>query len=61
MSKNSNQWEGFDDCIICRAMKQADKDDVPLTEQELIELFNKAKDNGAIVSGDYFDELPGND
>lgn len=41
----------FDDCPICQAMKAAQNRGKDLSEQELIQAFKKAKNQGAIVGG----------
>lgn len=47
--KIKEEHEYFDDCPICRAMKEADEEGRSLTEPELKEPFKKAKDKGAAV------------
>ena len=37
----SSKWEFFDDCEICQAMKNAEKDDKILSLEELKESFKK--------------------
>lgn len=54
--KSSDQDFYFDDCEICRAMKEAEDRGRGLTESELLESFRKAKSKGAIVGGEFFDE-----
>lgn len=39
----------YDDCPICQAMKEAEEKGVDLTESELLEAFEKAKEKGGIV------------
>ncbi|MBI2476489.1 MAG: hypothetical protein HYV67_04605 [Candidatus Taylorbacteria bacterium] len=41
-NKNSNEekWEGFDDCLICRAMKAAEKEKRELGMAELKAAFD---------------------
>ncbi len=58
MQKNqkNNKDLFFDDCSICRAMKAAEKEGRNLNEAELKEAFKKAKDNGAVVGGEWFEE-----
>ncbi len=46
----------FDDCDICKAMKEAEEKGRDLTESELLESFRKAKEKGAVVGGDFFDK-----
>ncbi len=52
MPKKKDDFELFDDCPICQAMKEG-KDGTP---EELKEAFQKAKEKGAIVGGKMFDE-----
>ena len=42
LNKKSNTWKYFDDCAICRAMKNTDKSGISLSEKELKEVFQKA-------------------
>jgi len=46
----------FDDCPICRAMKLAKEEGRKPTLAELKEVFKKAKEQGAIVGGEWFEE-----
>lgn len=46
----------FDDCPICRAMKAAKEQGREPTISELREAFKKAKENGAIVGGEWFEK-----
>lgn len=46
----------FDDCPICRAVREAEKKGRDLTEAELKEAFQKAKDEGAVVGGEWFEK-----
>jgi len=46
----------YDDCEICRAMKEAEKSGRDLTEDELIASFRKAREKGAVVGGGIFDK-----
>ncbi len=39
--QNSTDWEYFDDCAICSAMEQADKQGKSLSESELKEAFRR--------------------
>lgn len=55
MAKNLNNQDHFDDCAVCRAMKEADAKGEGLTERQLKEAFEKAKEEGAVVGGSYFD------
>ena len=68
MSKNKSQNNGlqfytemsdedyFDDCPICQALKNAKNLNRELTATELKEAFQQARDTGAIVGGDWFEE-----
>ena len=56
-NKNSKKDEEFfDDCPICQAMKAAKEQGREPTEEELKEAFKKAKEQGAIVDGKWFEE-----
>jgi len=46
----------FDDCPVCQAMKFARDNGHSPTLTELRESFQKAKDKGAIVGGEWFDK-----
>lgn len=46
----------FDDCPICRAIKATEQTGKELTEQELKEAFQQAKEKGGIVGGKWFEE-----
>jgi len=46
----------FDDCPVCQAMKLAQENGRMPTEEELKETFKKAKEKGAIVGGEWFEE-----
>ncbi|OGG08859.1 hypothetical protein A2154_02190 [Candidatus Gottesmanbacteria bacterium RBG_16_43_7] len=46
----------YDDCPICRAMKEAEKRDKNLTLPELKQAFVKAKDQGAVVGGSLIED-----
>ena len=46
----------FDDCPICRAMKLAKEEGRKPTLAELKEVFKKAKEQGAIAGGEWFEE-----
>ncbi len=48
--------EFFDNCPICQAMKLAQEEGREPTEEELKEAFKKAKEGGAIVGGEWFEE-----
>lgn len=56
MEKENKKEEFFDDCLICRAMKAAKEQGRELTSEELKEAFKKAKEQGAIVGGEWFQE-----
>ena len=43
--KDREEWKGFDDCVICQAMKKGKAN----TEEELIQLFKEAEKSGAHV------------
>lgn len=44
LSKKSNVWKYFDDCLICKAMEKADKQGRSLSGKELTEAFHKANE-----------------
>ena len=46
---------GGDDCPICRAMKKAQEQGREPTSEELKEAFKKAKEGGAMVGGEWFE------
>jgi hypothetical protein len=50
----------FDDCPICQAMKAGQEQGRELTLEELKEVFKKAKEKGAIVAGEWFEEEKNN-
>ncbi|MBU2037315.1 hypothetical protein KJ866_03925 [Patescibacteria group bacterium] len=52
MSKKKVNFEFFDDCPICQAMKEGKAG----TSEELKEAFQKAKEKGAIVGGEMFEK-----
>jgi hypothetical protein len=54
--KKIKDEEFFDDCPICQAMKLAKEQGRELTEEELKEAFKKAKERGAVVGGEWFEE-----
>ena len=56
MEKEINNEEFFDDCPICRLMKAAKEQGREPTAEELKEAFRKAKEEGAIVGGEWFEE-----
>ncbi|UMX47878.1 MAG: hypothetical protein L7H18_05580 [Candidatus Nealsonbacteria bacterium DGGOD1a] len=43
----------FDDCPICRAMKAAQDQGRELSMEELKAAFQKAKDEGGVVGGEW--------
>ncbi len=45
----------FDDCPICQEMKKADRQGRNLTMSELKAAFQKARDQGAAVGGEWLD------
>ncbi len=53
--KSENEEEFFDDCPICQAMKLSKEQGREPTLEELKEAFKKAKDEGAIVGGEWFE------
>ena len=55
MDKTNNE-EFFDDCPICRLMKAAKEQGREPTTEELKEAFKKAKEGGAIVGGEWFEQ-----
>jgi len=52
MPKKKDNFELFNDCPICQAMKKGKTG----TTEELKEAFQKAKAKGAIVGGEMFEE-----
>ena len=46
--------EFFDDCPVCQAMKAAQGQGKEPTLEELKEAFKKAKEGGAMVGGEWF-------
>lgn len=46
----------FDDCLVCQAEKAALKRKKPLTSSELIKVFKKAKEKGAVAGGALFEK-----
>lgn len=46
----------FDDCPICRAMKAAQDQGRELSMEELKAAFQKAKDEGGVVGGEWFEK-----
>lgn len=54
--KNKNdEWEGFDDCAICRAMKNGEANDM----EGLMKAFKEAEKKGGVVG--FGDNLDSND
>ena len=54
--KKIKKEEFFDDCPICRAMKTAQEQGKELTQEELKEAFKKAKEEGGMVGGEWFEK-----
>ncbi|TSC92667.1 MAG: hypothetical protein CEN89_535 [Candidatus Berkelbacteria bacterium Licking1014_7] len=53
MSKDkSEKYEEFDDCPVCRAMKDGTAD----TVEGLLKAFQEAEKQGAIVGGEFFEK-----
>ena len=50
-TKVEDDWEEFDDCPICQAMKKAKENGRDLTSEELLEVFKEAEKQGAVVGG----------
>jgi hypothetical protein len=59
-NKKIKKEEFFDDCPICQAMKAAQEQGRELTLEELKEAFKKAKEKGAVVAGEWFEEEKNN-
>jgi tetratricopeptide (TPR) repeat protein len=53
--KTKKDDEFFDDCPICQLMKMAKEQGREPTEEEIKQAFKKAKENGAIVGGKWFE------
>jgi len=53
--KKLKDEEFFDDCPICQAMKLAKEQGREPTLEELKEVFKKAKEGGAMVGGEWFE------
>ena len=51
-----NDEDFFDDCPICQLLKSVKKQGRDPTISELKEAFKEAKENGAIVGGEWFPE-----
>lgn len=49
-------YDDCDDCLVCQAMKFAEKTDQSPTPKELKEVFKIAEKRGAIVGGSLIDE-----
>ncbi|PIV43476.1 MAG: hypothetical protein COS26_00445 [Candidatus Nealsonbacteria bacterium CG02_land_8_20_14_3_00_40_11] len=60
-NKKIKKEEFFDDCPICRLMKAAKEQGREPTSEELKEAFKKAREKGAIVGGEWFEEGSGKD
>ena len=54
--KSKDDEEFFDDCPICQVMKAAKEQGREPTLEELKEAFKKAKEQGAIVGGEWFEK-----
>jgi len=54
--KSKDDGEFFDDCPICQVMKLAKEQGREPTLEELKEAFKKAKEQGAIVGGEWFEK-----
>ena len=52
MSRKKEDFDFFDDCPICQAMKEGKAG----TLEELKAAFQKAKEKGAMVGGEIFEE-----
>jgi len=52
--QNKKEEEFFDDCPICRLMKSAKEQGREPTTEGLKEAFKKAREEGAIVGGEWF-------
>lgn len=46
----------FDDCPVCKAMKEAEEKGKNLNMVEIAEAFGKAKKQGSIVGGSVFNK-----
>ncbi len=55
-NKKNKKEEFFDDCPICRAMKAAQEQGRELTLEELKGAFKKAKKEGTVVGGEWFEK-----
>lgn len=53
--KTEPKEEFFDDCPICQAMKKAKEEGRSPNLAELKEAFQKAKEQGAMVGGSWFE------
>lgn len=47
--KQNKQFEYFDNCPVCQAMREAEEKGVELSDSELLEAFEKSKEKGGIV------------
>lgn len=43
--KKKTDWEYFDDCYVCQAMKKSEEEGKDLSVEELKEVFRKANEN----------------
>lgn len=55
--KTNKNAQSFDDCPVCRAQQAAGKKGGAPTVEEMRVAFQKAKDNGAVVGGEWFEEV----
>jgi len=49
------EFEFFDDCPVCQAMKKAKEEGRELSEEELFKAFQQSKEQGNIVGGQWFE------
>lgn len=58
MKNKKNEWEGFDDCPVCRAMKNGEANSL----EGLMKAFKEAEKMGGVVgfgdSGDNDNSIP---
>lgn len=55
-NKKLKDEDFFDDCPICQLMKATKEQGREPTEEELKEALKKAKEQGAIVGGEWFEK-----
>lgn len=53
MTKKKENFDFFDGCSICQAMKEGKAG----TLEELKDAFQKAKERGAVVGGEMFEKI----